>query len=61
VASQLFTIQVTPAAAATLPPEASGNSTLPDEGSVTGQETPGSEGGQATEGPGRGHRDHGGR
>jgi hypothetical protein len=60
-ASQLFTIQVTPAAAGVLTPEAPGNSTQPGEGSVTGQETPGSEGGEATEGPGRGHRGHGRR
>jgi hypothetical protein len=55
-ASQLFTIQVTPVAAAMLAPEAPGNSTQPAEGSVTGGETPskeGAEGGEATpEGPG---------
>ena len=44
-ASQLFPIQVTPVAAAALMPEAPGNSTLPSEGSTSGQETTaGSEG-----------------
>ena len=51
-ASQLFTILVTPVPAAQLTPEAPGNSTTPSEGSVTGQETPGPESGEAREGPG---------
>lgn len=36
--SQLFTIQVTPAPASTLAPEAPGNSSLPGEGQTTGSE-----------------------
>ncbi len=58
-ASQLFTVQVTPVAAAVLMPEAPGNTTQPSEGSEGGGETQaGSEGGEGSEGPGEHSRGH---
>lgn len=56
-ASQLFTVQVTPAPASTLTPEAPGNSTQPPEGSESGGEKGSGEDGVAEEG--RGERPHG--
>lgn len=60
--SQLFTIQVTPAPAATLQPEAPGNSSQPPEGSEAGGEKPDAEleggGGKQHEGPPRHGRHH---
>ncbi len=61
-ASEPFAVQVNPAPAAALVPEAPGNSTAPSEGSEAGSEKPGVEG--EGEGPttgGREHRPHGRR
>jgi hypothetical protein len=61
-ASQPFTIQITPAPAAVLAPETPGNSTLPSEGSTSGQETPTSAEGSetsATGSEGGSERSHG--
>lgn len=58
VASQPFTVQVNPAPAAALTPEAPGNSTVPAEGSEANGEQPGAEGAgpaQGEHGP-HGHR-----
>ncbi len=54
-ASQPFTVQVTPAPAAALTPEAPGNSTVPSEGSEASGEKPGVEG--EGEGPPQGERE----
>lgn len=54
-ASSPFTVQVTPAPAATLKPEAPGNSTVPSEGTEASGEKPGAEGEDSKEGGHGGH------